>query len=109
MLIFSLDVKISVNSFYARSVIAASADLASSEFIDAFEGPLEISSDNMPSDLTGLTRQGGLCKVIFGHFAQLLSINERFPIHWGRGGLRRSVAQIRRDPRHEGCYNGSFL
>jgi hypothetical protein len=61
----------------------------------------------MSSDLTGLTRQGGLCKVIFGHFAQLFSINERFPVHRGEDGFRSRLAQMRRDPTGEGCYNGS--
>jgi len=68
-------------------VIAANTDLASGESIDAFEGPFKISSENMPSDLTGLTRQDILFKVIFAHFAQLFSIYERFPV------LRREDAQ----------------
>src|SRR5882724_2056550 len=76
-----------------RSVIAANADLASGESIDAFEGPFKISSENMPSDLTGLTRQDILFKIIFDHFAQLFSIYERFPVLQGESSLRSRFAQ----------------
>jgi hypothetical protein len=41
----------------------------------------------MPSDLTGLTRQDILFKVIFDHFAELFSIYERFPVLQGEDSL----------------------
>jgi hypothetical protein len=51
------------------------------------------SYNKMPSNLLGLTRQGILFKVIFGHFAQLFSIYERFPVLRGEDGLRSRFAQ----------------
>jgi hypothetical protein len=47
----------------------------------------------MPSNLPDLTRHGILFKVLFGHFARLFSIYERFPGLRGEDGLRARFAQ----------------